>query len=128
MVKKIITGTRSGTERAALSVAAKLGIAAESLEGVSFDTADSGSTRISYLDSRHFELQKKRLDAGIAASSGTLIFSRGAMTRIADYARRRTLNSGHQLLGIDLIQMNGFQASNLIASWMKLRLRLLNRP
>lgn len=120
MVKKIITGTRSGTEKAALAVAAKLGISDESPTGIAFDAADSDSNSVSYLDSRNFEFEKKRMDFGIAASTGTLIFSRGNLTRHGNYARKRTLNLRHQLLGIDLAQVSGFQASTLIASWIKL--------
>jgi hypothetical protein len=60
------------------------------------------------------------VDISVAASNGTLIFSRGNLTRHAEYARKCTLSARHQLLGIDLRQVSGFQASNLIASWIKL--------
>ena len=120
MVKKIITGTRSGTEKAAQAIAAKLGIPTETPTGISFETADPKPPSVSYLDSRNLQLEQKRIDAGVASSNGTLIFSRGFLTRQANYARKRTLNLRHQLLGIDLAQLNGFHASTLIASWIKL--------
>jgi hypothetical protein len=120
MVKKVISGTRSGTEKAALAIANKLGVAAESPHGGSSDTAGAGTVSISYLDNRNFELEKKRVEIRVAASNGTLIFSRGHLTRHAEYARKCTLSAGHQLLGIDLSQVSGIQASNLIASWIEL--------
>ena len=108
MVKKIITGIRSGAEKAAQAIAAKLGIPTETPTGISFETTDPEPTSISYLDSRNFEHEQKRIDAGIVSSNGTLIFSRGTLTEKANYARERTLNLRHQLLGIDLNQVNGF--------------------
>ena len=92
MVKKIITGTRSGTEKAAQAIAAKLGIPTDTPTGISFENTDPKPASVSFLDNRNFEREKKRIDAAIASSNGTLIFSRGALTRQADYARKRTLN------------------------------------
>ena len=54
-------------------------------------------------------------------SKGTLIISYGKLTGDYDYARKVTLNYGHQLLGINLKQTIPFKAASLVNDWAQLK-------
>jgi hypothetical protein len=73
------------------------------------------------------ESYEARTERNVIDSDGTLIIFRGKPTGGSDYTRQMTLKHKKQILAIDLIYTNHFDAASLAVSWIKLqRIQVLN--
>ena len=128
MLKKIISGGQTGTDRAALDVAIRLGIPHGGWLPKGRLTEEGPLPGHYNLEEMPTESYRRRTEKNVMASDGTLIISRGAPTGGTDYTRVVVLRNGKQLLGIDLNnQSNLREAASLIESWIELqRIEVLN--
>jgi hypothetical protein len=127
MIKKIISGCRTGAERAALDVAFKFGIQRGGWipgghKSMSGPLPEKYQFREMATNSYEACLEQNILD-----SDGTLIIARGNLTADTDCARRMTLKHKKQLLGIDLGYIGHFDGASLAVSWIRLQhVQILN--
>jgi hypothetical protein len=121
MIRKIISGGQTGTDRAALDVALKLGIPHGGWIPKGRKAEDGPLADIYKLKEMSTDSYPKRTEQNVVDSDGTLIIARGKLTGGTDYTRKMTLRHRKQLLGIDLNQNNHYDAASLIASWIKLQ-------
>ncbi len=121
MVKKIISGGQTGSDRAVLDAAIKLDIPHGGWipKGRTTETGTLPETyQLTEVASDNYLECIKR---NVKDSKGTLIIFYDKLTGDLYQAERETLRCKHQLLGIDLKQKNAFQAASLINDWVQLR-------
>ena len=121
MVKKIISGGQTGTDRAVLDAAIKLDIPHGGWIPKG-RTTETGTLPESYhLTEIATDNYLECIKRNVKDSKGTLIIFYDKLTGDLYQAERETLRCRHQLLGIDLKQKNAFQAASLINDWVQLR-------
>jgi hypothetical protein len=120
MLKKIITGSQTEADQAALDIAIKLGIPHGGW------IPKGQITETGSLPER-FKLQEIQTDSysecikqNVIDSMGTLIISYGSLTGDLDYARKMALRHRRQMLRIDLNQMDGTKGALLVNDWIQL--------
>jgi hypothetical protein len=121
MIKKIISGGQTETDRAVLDVAIKMGFSHGGWipKGRITKTGTlAGKYRFKEMPTDNYY---ECIEQNIKDSKGTLILSYGKLTGDSDYARKMTLKHKRQLLGIDLNQTIAFEAASLIKDWIQLR-------
>lgn len=121
MIKKIISGGQTATDRAVLDAAIKLDIPHGGWIPKG-RTTETGTLPESYhlrevATDNYLECIKRN----VKDSKGTLIIFYDKLFGDLYQAERETLKLKHQLLGIDLKQKNAFQAASLINDWVQLR-------
>ncbi len=121
MVKKIISGGQTGTDRAVLDAAIKLDIPHGGWIPKG-RTTGTGTLPDSYhLTEVATDNYLECIKRNVKDSKGTLIIFYDKLSGDLYQAERETLRCKHQLLGIDLKQKNAFQAASLINDWVQLR-------
>lgn len=121
MLRKIISGGQTDSDRAALDIAIKLGV-----EHGGWITR--GRTTDAGLLSEKYNLQEmptdnysKCIEQNAIDSQGTLIIYYDKLSGDLLEAERVTLKHKRQLLGIDLNQIFAFKAASLVNDWIQLR-------
>lgn len=127
MIKKIISGGQTGADRAALDVAIKMDIPHGGWIPKGRLTEEGPLPKKYNLKEMPTESYPDRTEQNVIDSDGTLIIVRGKLTGGSDYTRMMTLKHKKQLLGIDLNQIDHYDAASLIVSWIKIqRIQVLN--
>jgi len=121
MIKKIISGGQTDSDRAVLDVAIKLGVAHGGW--ITRDrTTDAGPLPEKYnLQEMPTENYSECIDRNAIESQGTLIIYYDKLSGDLLEAERATLKHKRQLLGIDLNQTVAFKAASLVNDWIQLR-------
>ena len=127
MIKKIISGGQTGCDRAALDFAMKFEIPCGGWVPKGRLAEDGRIPDRYQLQEMPTESYEARTEQNVIDSNGTLIVARGKLTGATDYTREMTLKHRKQLLGINLNLTGHYDATSLIASWIKLqRVDVLN--
>jgi len=121
VIKKIISGGLTVSDQAALDAAIKLGLTHGGWIPKGRITKTGKLPEKYKLKEMPTDNYSECIEQNIKDSKGTLIISYGKPTGDLDYARKVTLNNGHQLLGIDLNQTIQFKAASLVSDWVQLR-------
>ena len=121
MIKKIISGGRTFADQRALDVAIKLGLAHGGWIPKGRITKTGILPEKYKLKEMPTDNYSECIEQNVKESKGTLIISYGKLPSDLDYARKVTLNHGHQLLGIDLKQTIPFKAASLVNDWVQLQ-------
>ena len=120
MVKKIISGGQTEADQAALDIAIKLGIPHGGWIPKG-RTTESGTLPERFkLEEMSSENYSECIKQNVMDATGTLIISYGSLTGDLDSARKATLRSGRQMLGVDLNQMDDAKAALLLKDWIHL--------
>lgn len=117
MIRKIISGGRTGVEQAALDVAIKLGIShgGWAARGMRNDEgAIEGRYGLNEMETVGF---RNAMEQNVLQSDGTLLVTRGLKSVEGRYAVETALRHQKQFLHADLSQHSAFEASSLISSW-----------
>ena len=127
MLKKIISGGQTGADRAALEIAIQLGISHGGWVPKGRAAEDGPISEKYQLREMPTDSYPARTEQNVIDSDGTLILARGELTGGTDYTREMALKHKKQLLFVDLNFYEPYDASTLIASWIKLqRVEILN--
>ena len=127
MIKKIISGGRTGADRAALDVAIKFNIPHGGWIPKGRIAEDGPLPDKYQLQEMPTSSYPKRTEQNVIDSDGTVIFSRGKPTGGTDYTRIMVLKHKRQLLHIDLNLRTSYDAAHLISSWIDLQhIKILN--
>jgi hypothetical protein len=127
MIKKIISGGQSWTDRAALDFALKYFIPHSGWIPKGRITEDGPLPDKYQLQEMPTTSYPKRTEQNVIDSDGTLIFSRGKPTGGTDYTRKMVLKHKKQLLHIDLNFRTSYDAAHLLSSWIDLQhINILN--
>ena len=121
MLKKIISGGKTGADRAALDVALKLGIPHGGWIPKDRMAEDGPLPNVYRLKETPTDSYDACSEKNTQEANGTLIIARGKLTDGTNYARRMTLKHKKQLLGIDLNLINHYDAASLVASWIRMQ-------
>jgi hypothetical protein len=121
MIKKIISGGQTGAGRAALDVAIALGISHGGWIPKGRITEKGPLPEKYRLQEMPTDSDPRGSEQNVIDSDGTLIIARGKLTGVTDCTRQMTLKHKKQLLGLDLEQIDLYNAASLVASWIKLR-------
>ena len=121
MIKKIISGSQTGADRAALDVAIALGIPHGGWIPKGRITEKGPLPQKYRLQEMPTDSYPKGTEQNVMDSDGTLIIARGKLTGGTDCTRQMTLKHKKQLLGIDLDQIDLYNAASLVVSWIKMR-------
>jgi hypothetical protein len=121
MLKKIISGGQTDSDRSALDVAIKLGIAHG--EWITRGrTTEVGPLPEKYnLQEMPTDNYSECIEQNAIESQGTLIIYYDKLSGDLLHAERVTLQHKRQLLGIDLNQAPAFKAASLVNDWIQLR-------
>ena len=120
MLKKIISGCQNIADRATIDVAIKLGISHGGWIPKRQITQTGMLPKKYKLKEMPTENYSECVEQNVKESKATLIISYGKLTGDYDYARKITLDYGHQLLGIDLKQIIPFKAASIVNDWIHL--------
>jgi hypothetical protein len=121
MIKKIISGGQTGAGRAALDVAIALGISHGGWIPKGRITEKGPLPEKYRLQEMPTDSDPRGSEQNVIDSDGTLIIARGKLTGVTDCTRQMTLKHKKQLLGLDLEQIDLYNAASLVASWIKMR-------
>jgi len=117
MVKKIISGGQTGADRAALDVAIKLGIPHGGWIPKG-RLAENGMIPAEYkLQEMPTDSYAARTEQNVIDSDGTLIVSHGKLTGGSELTLEFAIQHKKKLLHIDLNEIRGFSAAQLIQSY-----------
>ena len=118
MIEKIISGGRSGAERAALDAAIKLGMA----YGGYIPKEDSSSDGMNADRYNLIEMptadRTESFKKNIRESNGTLMLSHGALPSHVKNTKKTIQRYSTPLLHLDLKSTNAFNAASLINDWL----------
>jgi hypothetical protein len=120
MLKKIISGCQNIADRATLDVAIKLGFRHGGWIPKRRITPTGMLPEKYKLKEMPTEIYSECVEQNVKESKATLIISYGKLTGDYDYARKITLDCGHQLLGIDLKKIIPFKAASIVNDWIHL--------
>ena len=127
MLKKIISGGQTGTDRAVLDVALKFGIPHGGWIPKGRITEEGPLSDKYQLQEMPTTSYPARTEQNVINSDGTVIFSRGKPTGETDYTRKMVLKHKRQLLHIDLNLRTSYVAGHLLSSWIDLQhIKILN--
>ena len=127
MIKKIISGGQTGTDRAALDTAIKLNIPHGGWIPKGRKAEDGPLSDKYELLEMPTDSYPKRTEQNVIDSDGTLIICRGKPTGGSDYTREMALKHKKHLLHIDLNLTTSYDAASLILSWVNIhRIEVLN--
>ncbi len=118
MIEKIISSGRTGTEKAALDAAIKLGMAYGGW--IPKDASSPGGVKADHYNltemttSRRIEALKK----SIRESDGTLMLSHGTLSSHVKNTKNTIQRYSTPLLHVDLNSTNAFNAASLINDWL----------
>ena len=118
MIKKIISGGQTGADRAALDVAIELGIPHGGWIPKGRKTEDGKLPEKYQLKEMPTESYLKRTEKNVIDSDGTLIVSHGKLTGGSELTLQLAIQHKKKLLHIDLNEIRGFSAAQLIQSWI----------
>lgn len=127
MVRKIISGGHTSTDRAVLDVAIKFNIPHGGWipKGLIAEYAPLNDKY--QLQEMSTNSYPKRTEQNVIDSDGTLIFSRGEPTGATYYTREMVLKHKRHMLHIDLNIATSYDAASLILSWIRIHnIRILN--
>jgi hypothetical protein len=120
MLKKIISGCQNIADWATIDVAIKLGISHGGWIPKRQITQTGMLPEKYKLKEMPTEDYSECVEKNVKESKATLIISYGELTGDYDYARKITLDYGHQLLSIDLKQIIPFKAASIVNDWIHL--------
>jgi hypothetical protein len=127
MIKKIISGGQTGTDRAALDFALKFNIRHGGWIPKGRIAEDGQLPDRYQLQEMPTISYMARTEQNVIDSDGTLIFSRGAPTGGTEYTRKMVLKHKKQLLHIDLKLKTSYDAAYRILSWIEsYHIKILN--
>lgn len=118
MISKIISGGQTGADRAALDVAIELGIPHGGWIPKGRKTEDGRLPEKYRLKEMPTESYLKRTEQNVIDSDGTLIVSHGKLTGGSELTLDFAIQYKKKLLHIDLNEIRGFSAAQLIKSWI----------
>ncbi|MBW2603396.1 MAG: hypothetical protein JRE28_03625 [Deltaproteobacteria bacterium] len=120
MLKKIISGGQTEADQGALDIAIKLRIPYGGWIPKGRTTEAGTLPERFQLKETSSENYSECIRQNVMDATGTLILSYGRLTGDLDLARKATLRSGRQMLGIDLDQMDDIKAALLLKDWILL--------
>jgi hypothetical protein len=120
MIRKILSGGRTGVEMAALDVATKLGIDHGGWTGRGMRNEDGAIERRYGLKEVVAMGFHKAMEENVLHSDGTLVVTRGVKSIESQSAVESALRNQRQLLHVDLSQHPAFEAASLISSWVSM--------
>ena len=121
MITKIVSGAENDIEKAALDLALRLGIPC------SGHMPNGKPSRVTGLTEKYGLVKtaglgfKQAMEENVAASDGTLLFSKGKKDDRIRYAGDIALRMEKQLLHVDLTQYAMFESASLISSWASMQ-------
>lgn len=119
MIRKIISGGQTGSDRAALDAAIKLGIPHGGWLPKGRKTED-GPLPITYqLNELHSERYRDRTEQNVLDSDGTLIISFGALTGGSALTESLAIKHDRPCLVIDLEIVPQKEAAEAIEKWLR---------
>ena len=117
MIKKIISGGRTGADRAALDVAIKFNIPHGGWIPKGRLAEDGPLPDKYHLQEMPTSSYPKRTEQNVIDSDGTLIFFRGKPTGGTEYTRKMVLKHKKQLVHVDLNLKTSYDAAYRILSY-----------
>jgi hypothetical protein len=121
VLKKIISGGHTSTDRAVLDAAIKLGIPYDGWIPKGRTTKTGTLPETYHLQEMATDNYTECIKRNIKDSKGTLIIFYDKLIGNLYDAERETLKLNHQLLGVDFKQKNALQAASLVNDWVQLR-------
>ena len=118
MITKIISGGQTGADQAALDFAIKHSIPHGGWIPKGRKTEDGILPDKYHLQEMPTASYPKRTEKNILDSDGTIIFSRGALTGGSALTRKLAKQNGRPWVHLDLDQMNGWIAADIITGWI----------
>lgn len=127
MIKKIISGGQTGTDRAALDFAIKFDIPHGGWIPKGRKTEDGPLPEFYRLQEIPDPSYTQRTEKNVLDSDGTLIISRGDLTGGSQYTGKMAIYHQRPWLHIDLNKTPPFSAGKIIRDWIKInKIEVLN--